>query len=102
MSRSEIFILSSLYEGSPNVLIEALFLKNKVISSNCPTGPKEILMNEKNSLMFKIRDHKDLAKKIIFMSNNLGIKKINKTFFDKYDNELICNQYKNYVGKFLI
>ena len=53
MSKSEIFILSSLYEGSPNVLIEALFLKNKVISSNCPTGPKEILMNEKNSLMFK-------------------------------------------------
>ena len=102
MSKSEIFILSSLYEGSPNVLIEALFLKNKVISSNCPTGPKEILMNEKNSLMFKIRDHKDLAKKIIFMSNNPGIKKINKTFFDKYDNELICNQYKNYVGKFLI
>ncbi len=102
MNKSQIFILSSLYEGSPNVLIEALFLKNKVISSNCPTGPREILMREKNSLMFKIRDHKDLAKKIIFMSNNLSVKKINKTFFKKYDNKFICNKYKNYINKFLI
>ena len=40
-------MLSSNYEGSPNVLIEAMFLKKSVISTRCPTGPKEILKNGK-------------------------------------------------------
>ena len=34
-----------------------------VISSNCPTGPKEILLNGKGGLLFKVEDYKDLSKK---------------------------------------
>lgn len=70
MSHSDIFILSSIYEGLPNVLLEAICLKKFVISSNCPTGPAEILNNGKGGLLFKVRDHNDLAKKIIFFSKN--------------------------------
>ena len=43
IKQSDILILSSLHEGLPNVLIEAAVLKTFVISSNCETGPKEIL-----------------------------------------------------------
>jgi glycosyltransferase involved in cell wall biosynthesis len=70
MSLSDIFILSSIYEGLPNVLLEAICLKKFVISSNCPTGPVEILNNGKGGLLFKVHDHNDLAKKIIFYSKN--------------------------------
>jgi glycosyltransferase involved in cell wall biosynthesis len=70
MNLSDIFILSSIYEGLPNVLLEAICLKKFVISSNCPTGPAEILNNGKGGLLFKVRDHNDLAKKIIFYSKN--------------------------------
>ena len=55
--------MSSKYEGLPNVLLEALTLKKFVISTNCPTGPKEILLNENGGLLFKIGDHKQLTKK---------------------------------------
>ena len=66
LKRSEVLILSSLFEGLPNVLLESLSLKKFVISSNCPTGPKEILDYGKNGLLFKMNDENDLLKKIIY------------------------------------
>ena len=70
---SDVFILSSLYEGLPNVLLEALALKKIVISSNCPTGPKEILDNGKGGLLFDFKNENDLYKKINFYLNNKNI-----------------------------
>ena len=68
--QSDIFILSSKFEGLPNVLLEALVLNKFIISSNCPTGPKEILLKGKGGLLFKNEDFKDLADKILFYKNN--------------------------------
>jgi glycosyltransferase involved in cell wall biosynthesis len=73
---SDCFILSSLYEGLPNVLLESLCLKKFVISTKCPTGPKEILDNGKGGFLFKIKNEKDLYYKIIYYSKNR--KKCNK------------------------
>ena len=50
IKETELFILSSRYEGLPNVLLESLALEKMVISSNCRTGPKEILLNGKGGL----------------------------------------------------
>lgn len=57
------FILSSRYEGFPTVLIEALTLNKNIISSNCKTGPKEILLNATESL-FEVGNIKKLANHI--------------------------------------
>ncbi len=67
---SDIFILSSLYEGLPNVLLEAQTLKKFIISSDCPTGPKEILLNGKAGLLFKIGDYRRLSNLILYYSKN--------------------------------
>jgi glycosyltransferase involved in cell wall biosynthesis len=67
---SDIFVLSSLFEGLPNVLLEAIALKTFVISSNCPTGPAEILDNGRGGLLFKMKNYKDLANKILFFKSN--------------------------------
>ena len=72
---SNLLVLSSKYEGSPNVLIEAISMRKIVISSDCPTGPKEILKNGKAGYLFKTSDFKDLAKKIFFSFNNKKISK---------------------------
>ena len=70
IKKSQLFILSSTYEGLPNVLLEALVLRKFIISSNCQTGPSEILLNGNGGLLFKVKDYKDLSKKILFFFRN--------------------------------
>ncbi len=61
---SDALVLSSKYEGCPNVLIEAISMNKIAISSNCSTGPKEILKNGKAGYLFKTSNYKSLAKQI--------------------------------------
>ena len=67
---SDVFILSSLYEGLPNVLLESQVLKKFIISSNCPTGPREILLNGKAGFLFSVGDHVELSNLILYYSKN--------------------------------
>ena len=70
LKKADAFILASIFEGLPNVLLEALTLRKLIISSDCPTGPKEILDNGKGGLIFKMNDEFDLYKKIMFYIKN--------------------------------
>ena len=102
---SDALILSSKYEGLPNVLLEALALNKPIISSDCPTGPKEILLNGKGGLLYNVGDYKTLSKKILFMKKNYK-KCIYKTKYAKkrlnrYDEKENLEKYNKLISSIM-
>ena len=51
LKKSKIFVLSSSYEGLGNVLIDAINYNVPCVSTNCPSGPSEILLNGKGGFL---------------------------------------------------
>jgi glycosyltransferase involved in cell wall biosynthesis len=105
INKSDLFILSSRYEGLPNVLLEAICLKKFVISSNCSTGPREILSDGKGGLLFKVGDEYDLANKILYFYNNQNKlkKKIIYSYqkLSRYNYKINLEKYLNLINKFI-
>ena len=62
MSKSKIFILPSIWEGFGNVIVESMLIGIPVISSDCPSGPKEILNDGESGKLFKVGDYIHLSK----------------------------------------
>jgi len=56
MNKAAVFALSSKYEGLPTVLIEALVSGARVVSTDCPSGPFEILENGKYGALVPVGD----------------------------------------------
>lgn len=64
MSRAGVFVLSSLREGFPNVLVEAMASGCPVVATNCPHGPPEILANGTFGRIVPMRDVDKMAEAI--------------------------------------
>ena len=64
MHKAAVFALSSLWEGLPTVLIEALACGTQVVSTDCLSGPKEILQGGRWGALVPINDEDALANAI--------------------------------------
>lgn len=55
------YVLSSDWEGFPNSLLEAMYVCGHVVSTDCPTGPSEIISNNEDGLLCRMNDPKELS-----------------------------------------
>jgi glycosyltransferase involved in cell wall biosynthesis len=64
MRRADVFVLSSVFEGLPTVLIEALACGATIVSTNCPSGPAEILANGEFGSLVPVKQPAILAEAV--------------------------------------
>lgn len=70
IARSKMLVMSSLYEGFSNVILEALCLNIPVVVSNCPGGNSEIVVDYKNGFLFKTGSSEDMLAKMLLLDEH--------------------------------
>ncbi len=75
MARSSIFVLSSNFEGFPNVLLEAMSCGVPSVSTRCPSGPGEIITDRLNGLLVPPGDEEALAMAILELAGNASMRR---------------------------
>ena len=72
---SKVFLLTSLYEGLPNVLIESQILGIPIVATNSPGGTAEVLENGKSGLLVNVKDAQELSEKTLRILREESISK---------------------------
>lgn len=89
--------MTSLGEGLPTTLIEAIFCGNALVSYDCPTGPSEIV-NEENGFLVPLRDKQMFKEKLDFLVKNPSdlAKLMQSAHIDanKWKKEIILEKWK--------
>lgn len=92
MKNANVFVLSSRWEGLPGVLIEALYCGVPIISTDCPSGAREILAAGKYGSLIPVDDVDVMAQEIIAALRGKALRPPVESW-QPYMVETIVNQY---------
>jgi glycosyltransferase involved in cell wall biosynthesis len=101
LARADLFILSSVAEGFPNALLESMICGCPVISTDCLSGPNEIITNGQNGILVPVGDAETMSKAMISL---LGDKNKRLQFIEnaylraiEFNLEKIGKQYAEFL-----
>lgn len=89
-SKSDLTILTSYEEGSPNVLLESIASGTPVIAYDCNVGPSEIILDSINGFLINLGDIKDFGQKIDLALNfQWDVNKIKSSVYNHKTNNIV-------------
>jgi glycosyltransferase involved in cell wall biosynthesis len=97
LKNATLLVLSSEYEGLPTVILEAFSLNIPVVSTNCPSGPSEILKDELSQYLVKNLDIDNLALKIAQVYKQPY--DIPKVIMKQFESNNIIKQYEKLINE---
>jgi glycosyltransferase involved in cell wall biosynthesis len=97
MAKAAVFVLSSAWEGFGNVLVEALAVGTPVVSTNCESGPSEILANGKYGDLTPVSDPQAMAEAILNVLSG-KTKKLDSHWLQQFTLETCAEQYLDVLG----
>ncbi|GEL07224.1 glycosyltransferase [Salisediminibacterium halotolerans] len=87
IKKADLFTLTSKWEGFGHVIVEAMSLGIPVVSTDCQSGPREIIKNNEYGVLVPVTDYKSLAKEMTLLLQdetrndyyrNKGLERANK------------------------
>ncbi len=97
MRHASVFVLSSRFEGLPNALIQAMACGCPVVSTDCPSGPREILDGGRYGHLVPVADPVAMAKAILEVLEGGG-QSVPDEWLQQFEEGVIVEQYLRVLG----
>ncbi len=98
MRHAHLFALSSRWEGSPNVLTEAMALGTPVVATDCPSGPDELLDSGRIAPLVPVGDWRALADAMAQVLDHPPAGETMQQAVSEYNDETSANHYLEILG----
>ncbi len=101
LNKSDIFILTSLWEGMPLSLLEAMYMKKLCIVSNC-IGNRDVIVNGKNGFVCNtLDDYKHIIQDVVDdkINYNAIVENAKKDVENKYSVSIMAKKYEELYKK---
>ena len=103
---SDIFILSSAWEGFGHVIVEAMACGAVVISTDCPYGPSEIITDHVNGILVPVGDYQGIADAVVEVLQDINLReKIRSNALKRaqdFERDKIVKQYEDMFENIMI
>jgi len=98
MKRASLFVLSSAWEGSPNVLSEALALGTPAVATDCPSGPREVLKDGRIAPLVPVGNVKAMSAAMIQILDRPQPREHYQAAVAEYTAEISAMRYLHALG----